>query len=148
MGVATNSTHTKVVRTYSICGSGHKQYTLILDMVLATNSTHTTVVDTNSRHGSGHKQYTCPSQSASRTRPHNNAGGGGRVGRRLQTNYGLVHRLLLVLFLCIQAGFFCATRCGSFLLAHRDSNGLIATSVTSCSSSVGDVANVLEGEWR
>ena len=44
--------------------------------------------------------------------------------------------------------FFCATRCGSFLLTHRDSNGLIATYVASCWSLVGEVANVLEGEWR
>ena len=46
-------THTKVVHTNSIHGSGHKQY-----MVVATNSTHTKVVHTNSICGGGHKQYT------------------------------------------------------------------------------------------
>ena len=77
--------------------------------------------------------------------PPQQCAGGGRAGGRLQTNYGLLRRLLLALFLCAQDGFCCATRCSSFLFTHRNSNGLNATYVTSCSSSVGDVANVLEG---
>ena len=53
MRVATNSTHTTVVHTNSRCGSGHKQYTGIVDMWEWPQT-----VDTNSRCGSGHKQYT------------------------------------------------------------------------------------------
>ena len=43
MGVATNSTHTKVVQTSSRRGSGHKQYTYLSSVhtctKVATNST-------------------------------------------------------------------------------------------------------------
>ena len=38
--------------------------------------------------------------------PPQQCAGGGMAGGRLQTNYGLVRRLLLALFLCVQAGFF------------------------------------------
>ena len=69
--------------------------------------------------------------------------GGQEVANKLRTRASAV----ACTFLCVQAGVFFATRCGSFLLTHRDSNGLNATYVASCSSSVGDVANVLEGEW-
>ena len=42
--------------------------------------------------------------------PPQQCAGGGRAGGRIQTNYGLVRRLLLALVLCVQAGIFCATR--------------------------------------
>ena len=67
--------------------------------------------------------------------------GGREVTNKLRTRVSAV----ACSFLVRSSWFFCATRCSSFLLTHRDSNGLIATYVTSCSSSVGNVASVLEG---
>ena len=66
--------------------------------------------------------------------------GGREVTNKLRTRASAV-ACAFKLFFCAT----CATRCSSFLLTHRDSNGLIATYAASCSSSVGDVANILEG---
>ena len=62
------------------------------------------------------------------------------VTNKLQTHVSAV----ACAFLVRSSWVFCATTCSSFLLTHRDSNGLIASYVASCLSSVGDVANVLE----
>ena len=69
IGVATNSTDTKVVHTNTI--HGNSTHTLIVYVGVATNNAHTLIlyvgtsthtkvvgVHTNSRRGSGHNQYT------------------------------------------------------------------------------------------